>query len=85
MNLIPGKDTHLLLLLGFLVVDHGEFHLDHFWSQHDFCALLTEVSGKELDTEWGQFFLLGINRMEGRASGSLAVLALSSVSCSYFR
>lgn len=61
MNLIPGKDTHLLLLLGVLVVDHGEFHLDHFWSQHDFYALLTQVSGKELDIEWGQFFLLSIN------------------------
>lgn len=47
MNLIPGKNTHLLLLLGFLVVEYGELHLDHFWSQHDFYALLTEVSGKE--------------------------------------
>lgn len=46
-DIIPGRNTHLLLLLGVPVGQDGEFHLDHFWSQHDFYILITEISGKE--------------------------------------
>ena len=54
----PDRNTHLLLLLGVPVNQHGEFHLDHFWRQHDFYALITEISGKEEDAEWEQLFSL---------------------------